>query len=246
MSEINQIPYAAYKVRQDLKPKGLDGLSEKLIDQHWKLYEGYVTNTNLLNKLVWDTGDANEELNKAEHSEIQRRLGFEYNGMVLHEYYFSALGKGGPPSPDLHPLMSHLSNEDFKGFERWKKQFVQIGNFRGVGWVVLGYDPFLKRLNNFWITDHEVGHVAGFVPILVMDVWEHAYVLDFGSSGRQAGVGRPAYHGGLFQKPELVRGRGKIAKRSHFTLKPVRTVKLLSRQSIRDPRARLLRQGKFE
>jgi Fe-Mn family superoxide dismutase len=196
MSEINQIPYAAYKVRQDLKPKGLDGLSEKLIDQHWKLYEGYVTNTNLLNKLVWDTGDANEELNKAEHSEIQRRLGFEYNGMVLHEYYFSALGKGGTPSPSS-PLMSKL-NEDFKGFERWKNQFIQIGKFRGVGWVVLGYDPFLKRLNNFWITDHEVGHVAGFVPILVMDVWEHAYVLDFGSLVA-AGVGRSVYMDAYFK-----------------------------------------------
>lgn len=190
MSEINQVPYAAYKVRQDLKPKGLDGLSEKAIEQHWKLYEGYVTNTNLLNKLVWDTGEANKELNNAEHSEIQRRLGFEYNGMVLHEHYFSALGKGGAPSSDS-PLMSHLS-KDFKGFERWKKQFVQIGNFRGVGWVVLSYDPFLKRLNNFWITDHEVGHVAGFVPILVMDVWEHAYVLDFGSLA-SCGLGRPAY-----------------------------------------------------
>ncbi len=190
MSEINQIPYAAYKVRQDLKPKGLDGLSEKAIDQHWKLYEGYVTNTNLLNKLVWDTGEANKELNNAEHSEIQRRLGFEYNGMVLHEHYFSALGKGGPPSP-ASLLMSQLA-KDFKGFERWKKQFTQIGKFRGVGWVLLSYDPFLKRLINFWITDHEVGHVAGFVPILVMDVWEHAYVLDFGSLA-SGGLGRPAY-----------------------------------------------------
>jgi Fe-Mn family superoxide dismutase len=99
MSEINQVPYAAYKVRQDLKPKGLDGLSEKAIEQHWKLYEGYVTNTNLLNKLVWDTGEANKELNNAEHSEIQRRLGFEYNGMVLHEHYFQRVGKRRAPIP---------------------------------------------------------------------------------------------------------------------------------------------------
>jgi Fe-Mn family superoxide dismutase len=88
--------------------------------------------------------------------------------------------------------MSNLS-KDFKGFERWKKQFVQIGKFRGVGWVVLSYDPFLKRLNNFWITDHEVGHVAGFVPILVMDVWEHAYVLDFGSLARPDWDGPPIW-----------------------------------------------------
>lgn len=190
MSESNQMPYAAYKVRQELKPKDLEGLSEKGIDQHWKLYEGYVTNTNLLNKLVWDTLELGQELNHAEHSEIQRRLGFEYNGMVLHEYYFGALKKGVGPAPSS-PFMSKLS-EDFKGFERWKKQFVQIGKFRGIGWVVLGYDPLLKRLNNFWISDHEVGNVAGFVPILVMDVWEHAYVLDYGALAAP-GVGRSAY-----------------------------------------------------
>ncbi|MBL8024523.1 MAG: superoxide dismutase [Elusimicrobia bacterium] len=190
MNDTSSNPYATYKVRQDLKPKDLDGLSEKGIDQHWKLYEGYVTNTNLLNKLVWDTAEAGKELNNAEHSEIQRRFGFEYNGMVLHEYYFGALKKGSELAP-TSPLMTKLS-EDFKGFERWKKQFIQIGKFRGVGWVVLSYDPLLKRLNNFWISDHEVGNVAGFVPILVMDVWEHAYILDFGALAA-AGVGRSAY-----------------------------------------------------
>lgn len=190
MVQTLQIPYAAYQVRQELKPKNVEGLSEKLIDQHWKLYEGYVTNTNLLNKLIWDTADANKELNNAEHSEIQRRLGFEYNGMVLHEYYFGALRKGAslPSSSDLESKLS----EDFGSFERWKKQFTEIGKFRGVGWVILNYDPASKRLNNFWVTDHEVGNVAGFIPILVMDVWEHAYVLDYGSSAA-AGVGRSAY-----------------------------------------------------
>jgi Fe-Mn family superoxide dismutase len=110
--------------------------------------------------------------------------------MVLHEYYFGALRKGAslPSSSDLESKLS----EDFGSFERWKKQFTEIGKFRGVGWVILNYDPPSKRLNNFWVTDHEVGNVAGFIPILVMDVWEHAYVLDYGSSAA-AGVGRAAY-----------------------------------------------------
>lgn len=190
MTQTAQNPYAAYKVRQDLKPKDLDGLSEKLIDQHWKLYEGYVTNTNLLNKLVWDAAEAGQELNNAKHAEIQRRLGFEYNGMVLHEYYFGALKSG--PGPEAASPAARKIAEDFGGFDRWKKQFTEIGKFRGVGWVVLNYDPSLRRLNNFWITDHEVGNVAGFVPILVMDVWEHAYVLDYGASAAP-GTGRPAY-----------------------------------------------------
>ena len=190
MPQTVQIPYATYSVRNELKPKNLDGLSEKLIDQHWKLYEGYITNTNLLNKLIWDAADSDKPLNNAEHSEIQRRFGFEYNGMVLHEYYFGAL-KSGVDLPSSSSLKSKLS-EDFGGFERWKKQFIEMGKMRGVGWVVLNYDTLSKRLNNFWITDHEIGNVAGFVPILAMDVWEHAYVLDYGSSSA-AGVGRAAY-----------------------------------------------------
>jgi len=184
------IPYPTYQVRNELKPKSVEGLSEKLIDQHWKLYEGYVTNTNLLNKLIWDVLESKKELNNAEHSEIQRRLGFEYNGMILHEYYFGALKKGIEFRASSN-LAAKLQ-EDFGGFERWKKQFVEIGKFRGVGWVILSLDPLNKRLQNFWVTDHEVGNIAGFVPILAMDVWEHAFVLDYGSSSA-AGVGRSAY-----------------------------------------------------
>lgn len=189
MTKMQSIPYAAYQVRQDLKPKDLEGLSEKLIDQHWKLYEGYVTNTNLLNKLVWDVADAGEDLNNAKHAEIHRRLGFEYNGMVLHEYYFGALRKSAAaPSPALKSKLA----EDFGSFERWKKQFTDIGKFRGSGWVITAWDPRLERLQNFWTTDHEIGNVAGFLPVLVMDVWEHAYVLDYGASSAP-GAGRAAY-----------------------------------------------------
>lgn len=184
------IPYPTHQVRNELKPTSVEGLSQKLIDEHWKLYEGYVTNSNLLNKLIWDVLESKKELNNAEQSEIQRRLGFEYNGMVLHESYFGALKKGVefPASSELALKL----NDDFGSFERWKKQFLEIGKFRGIGWVILNLDPLTKRLQNFWITDHEVGNIAGFVPILAMDVWEHAYVLDYGSSSA-LGVGRAAY-----------------------------------------------------
>lgn len=189
MSQTMQIPYAAYQVRQELKPKEVEGLSERLLDEHWKLYEGYVTNTNLLNKLIWDVLESGAELNNARSSELQRRLGFEYNGMVLHEYYFGAMKHGGGrPAASLDNKLK----EDFGGFDRWRKQFMEIGKFRGAGWVVLSYDPLLKRLHNFWITDHENGNVAGFQPVLVMDVWEHAFVLDFGASAAP-GAGRAAY-----------------------------------------------------
>ncbi len=179
------IPSPNYRVRQDLKPKGLAGLSDAMLDQHWKLYEGYVTNTNLLSKAVWACLESGDALNKPPHAELQRRLGFEYNGMVLHEYYFGAL-RGGSREPAGSSAFGTQLQKDFGGLERWRKQLTEIGLMRGIGWGVTALDPMTRRLVNFWISDHEIGHIAGFIPIVVMDVWEHAYATDYGvlPSGR--------------------------------------------------------------
>ncbi len=168
-----------YRVRQELKPAGLDGLSDALIDQHWKLYEGYVANTNVLNKAVWECLESGEALNTPPFAELQRRLGFEYNGMVLHESYFGALRRGSREPAAVSAVGGRLQR-DFGGLERWRKQLTGIGLMRGIGWGVTCLDPAAGRLMSFWISDHEIGHVAGFIPIVVMDVWEHAYAPDYG------------------------------------------------------------------
>ena len=194
MQTINKLPYLNYEVKNDLKPGPLEGLSEKMIDQHWMLYKGYVTNVNLLNKTIWDCLDSDGELNEPKMAEVQRRIGFEYNGMLLHEYYFEGLKKDvHQPSTtsDLHMKLS----KDFGSFFRWRKQFTEIGKMRGVGWVVTSFDSVSNRLINTWISDHETGHIAGFNPIVVMDMWEHAYVGDFGSIGE----GRAKYIEAYFQ-----------------------------------------------
>jgi len=181
MTTMTTLPYLTYQVKNELKPEQLEGLSEKMIDQHWMLYKGYVTNVNLLNKTVWDCLSSWGELNEPKAAEVQRRLGFEYNGMILHEYYFGALKKGTrepSPSSDLRKKLI----DDFGGFDRWRKQFVEIGKMRGVGWVIAYLDPFCQRLINVWVSDHEIGNITGFIPIVVMDVWEHAYVTDYGTS----------------------------------------------------------------
>jgi len=180
------LPYAAYEVQQSLKPKMLEGLSEKLIDQHWKLYEGYVTNTNFLNKAIWEALESGTEINKPSIAEMQRRLGFEYNGMVLHEYYFSAL-RPGTKEPAASSSLGKKLASDFGSFERWKKQFSEIGKMRGIGWVITSLDPVTHRLNTFWVGDHEIGNIAGFLPVVVMDMWEHAYVTDYGASAAGRG-----------------------------------------------------------
>ena len=114
------------------------------------------------------------------YSELTRRLGFEYNGMVLHEYYFENLKKGagtGDPEPKSNFVKS--AEAAFGSYEIWKADFVGIGKMRGVGWAICYENPANGRLSNHWISLHETGNVAGFTPILVMDVWEHAYLLDY-------------------------------------------------------------------
>ena len=169
-----------YKVRQELRPKGLDGLSEDQIAQHWALYEGYVKNVNLLNEHAAALAKKGEY--GPEFAELKRRLSFEYDGMILHEHYFGVL-KGHKDLPKDATVTKALETY-FGGFDAWKKEFQAMGKMRGVGWVILYYDPKTGALSNNWVTLHESGHPAGYIPLLVMDVWEHAYMVDWGASGR--------------------------------------------------------------
>jgi Fe-Mn family superoxide dismutase len=111
------------------------------------------------------------------YAELTRRLGFEFGGMVLHEYYFENLApKGkGSPSGDFKKAV----DESFDGFENWQQAFTAVGGMRGVGWAILYQDPVTQRLSNHWIALHQDGVPSGFKPILVMDVWEHAFLLDY-------------------------------------------------------------------
>lgn len=156
---------------------GMEGFSETLLKNHFTLYQGYVTNTN---KLMESLAQMFKEGKGAtpEFAELRRRLGWEFNGMRLHEYYFENLGskagldKGGK-------LFKKLS-EDFSSYENWEKEFKATGTMRGVGWAVLYQDNLAGRLINFWINEHDVGHPAGCTPILILDVFEHAFMIDYG------------------------------------------------------------------
>jgi superoxide dismutase, Fe-Mn family len=170
-----------YKARQ-FTLSGLNGISDETLEMHFKLYEGYVKETNNLsekiNEFIADGKVDQDEL--PAYSELTRRLGFEYNGMVLHEYYFDNLQSGGG-SGDATKSSEFVTAAEsaFGTYDIWKADFVGIGKMRGVGWAICYQNPSNGRLSNHWITLHETGNVAGFVPILVMDVWEHAYLLDY-------------------------------------------------------------------
>jgi Fe-Mn family superoxide dismutase len=157
---------------------GLQGISDNTLQVHFGLYEGYVKNTNLLNEQIAEivTSGKAAGANPA-FAELTRRLGFEYNGMRLHEYYFGNMTSkaGGAPSSTL----SDALGASFGDFDTWKKDFAATGGMRGVGWAIAYQDPWTGRISNHWITLHEDGNPAGFTPILVMDVWEHAFLLDY-------------------------------------------------------------------
>ena len=157
---------------------GLQGISDNTLQVHFGLYEGYVKNTNLLNDQLAEQVKAGKAAGADPHfAELTRRLGFEYNGMVLHEYYFENMTKnaGGSPTSGLQDAVAGTHGD----FDTWKKDFSAIGGMRGVGWAITYYNPRAQRVSNHWITLHEEGNVAGFVPLLVMDVWEHAFLLDY-------------------------------------------------------------------
>jgi len=175
-----------YKARQfDLS--NLTGISDETLEMHFKLYEGYVKETNKLNEkiaeFVKNAKVDQEEF--ADYSELTRRLGFEYNGMVLHEYYFENLKKGGGlGDPNQSSTFRKAAEQSYSSYDIWKADFVGIGKMRGVGWAICYENPNNGALSNHWITLHETGNVAGFTPVLVMDVWEHAFILDYKPADR--------------------------------------------------------------
>jgi superoxide dismutase, Fe-Mn family len=162
---------------KDFNLSGLNGISDKTLEIHFALYKGYVTNTNTLNERLAEMIKGGQVGTPA-YAEVTRRLGFEYNGMVLHEYYFGNMKKDGGEAASGSPFVTAVE-QTFGDFETWKKDFVGVGSMRGVGWAVCYQDPATGRLSNHWITLHEDGNVAGFTPVLVMDAWEHAFLLDY-------------------------------------------------------------------
>ncbi len=167
----------AYTAKDYAKLIGIEGFSETLLKNHFTLYQGYVTNTNkaldILDQMLKGDKGATPEF-----GELKRRLGWEFNGMRLHEYYFENLGGKGPV--DKNGRLGKKMSEDFGSYEMWEKDFKATGAMRGIGWVVLYQDINNGRLINFWINEHDVSHPAGCTPLLIMDVFEHAYMLDYG------------------------------------------------------------------
>jgi Fe-Mn family superoxide dismutase len=157
---------------------GTEGFSDALLKNHFTLYEGYVKNTNsALEKLEALAKEGKR--NAQEYMELKRRFGWEWNGMKLHELYFSNMKKGGSVLDSECSLAKDITAQ-WGSIDEWAKGFKSTGAMRGIGWTILTKDIGTGKLFNVWINEHDEGHLAGGVPLLVMDVFEHAFMLDYG------------------------------------------------------------------
>ena len=154
----------------------LKGLSQKQLEVHLGLYAGYVKFLNTLEQVIADLKKDSEK-NAYALSEVQRRRGFEFDGMRMHEYYFGGF-ENGFQEAQSSSLVKALENQ-YGNFDNWIAEFKATGMMRGIGWAILYHDPIGKQFHNAWVTDHELGQLAGLPIILAMDMWEHAYMVDY-------------------------------------------------------------------
>jgi superoxide dismutase, Fe-Mn family len=170
------MPYQAKPMGFD--PKSIAGISEKVLVSHYE--NNYVGAVKRLNAI--GTQLAELDFAKAPNfmvNGLKREELIASNSMILHEIYFDGLGGGSKPAGALEEAIAH----DFGSVERWRAEFVAMGKAEGggSGWVILAYSPRDKRLVNQWAADHTTT-LAGGRPVLVLDMYEHAYHMDYGAA----------------------------------------------------------------
>lgn len=156
----------------------LKGISPKQLEVHLGLYGGYVKHVNLLREQIQDLETLDKEKYAYAVGELRRRLGFEFNGMRMHEYYFSQF-EGGMQEADAGSTLATSVGEKYGDWNKFIEHFTAVGKMRGIGWSILYYDPVGKTPHVAWINDHELGQLAGLPIILALDMWEHAYMVDY-------------------------------------------------------------------
>jgi Fe-Mn family superoxide dismutase len=156
----------------------LKGLSRKQIDVHLTLYEGYVKHVNLILEKIQKLREEDAEGNSFVMNELRRRLGFEFDGMRMHEYYFEQF-EGGPLVASAEGSLRKIATEKYGGWDQFIAHIQEVAGTRGIGWVVVYFDASASTLHTAFVNDHEIGQLAGLPIILAVDLWEHAYMVDY-------------------------------------------------------------------
>lgn len=156
----------------------LKGLSKKQIDVHLALYEGYVKHVNVIIETIQKLKSEDAEKNAYLINELRRRLPFEFDGMRMHEYYFEQFEGGAIPFPSESALAA-AAQDKYGSPDGLVAHIKEVAGTRGIGWVVVYDDPRGKSLQTVFVNDHELGQLAGLPIILALDLWEHAYMVDY-------------------------------------------------------------------
>jgi len=169
-----------YAPKDFSKVRGLTGISDKQIEEHLKLYEGYVKRANTLTeKLMAMCGEGKASGADPVYAELTRRLGFEFGGMVNHEYYFDNMTAGAQAEPPAGSKLRKAIEASFGKYETWLADFRGVATMPGIGWAFTFQDPSTGWLSNHFVMLHENNVPAGYRPIIVMDGWEHAFMRDY-------------------------------------------------------------------
>jgi superoxide dismutase, Fe-Mn family len=158
----------------------LKGISKKSVDEHLKLYAGYVKFSNMVNEKISELAQDSEK-NAYVLGELQRRFSFEFNGMRNHEYYFKSLEGGAQGLPEGSLLKAQIERQ-FGSFDAWLAMFKSIALTRGIGWAMLYWDQHMKQLTHAWIDEQHLGQLNGLSLVLGLDMWEHSFYLDFATA----------------------------------------------------------------
>lgn len=179
---VNAVSPPPYQMKDFSGLIGMPGFSDDLLKMHFKLYEGYVSSTNALFAQLKSL-ESSGKSRSLEYGALKRRLGWEFDGMRLHELYFGNLG--GEGNPKSAPMLLKDLIRQYGSYQRWKEDFMATGMIRGIGWAILYLDPEDGRLVNTWINEHNTGHLALGTILLVMDMFEHAFMPQFGLNKEQ-------------------------------------------------------------
>lgn len=172
-----------YEERKFEIPAELKGISQKTMEEHLKLYSGYVKNSNLiLDKIAEYMADS--EKNAYVLGELQRRFAFEFDGMRNHEYYFASF-EGGPKSLSADSPLKAQIEKQAPSFDIWLQGYKAIALTRGIGWAIMGWDKATGQLTHSWVDEQHLGHLTGLQPVLMLDMWEHSFVADYLPSGKK-------------------------------------------------------------
>lgn len=154
----------------------IDGLSEKQIDVHLKLYEGYVTHVNKIGDQIASLKESGAD--QYVINEVRRRLAFEFDGMRLHEYYFEQL-EGGSTELTTDSSFVQKVTEKYGSWEEFLAHIKEVASTRGIGWILVTLDTHVDEVHVSWVSDHELGQLSGLPILMAIDMWEHAFMVDY-------------------------------------------------------------------